>query len=204
MTTREQFLGRLRSATGERAPADTTGEPVPPVRYAVDRSGLTGFTESWTALGGTVETVTDLEAAAAAVEAWTAGKGPLMVVNHPDLAGIPRDIDWPDCDLDVAPDAGCGVVRADAAVAQTGSVVVSSTTNHGRSVSLLPLNCVFVFRRDEIVDDPGDILRADFGPDGPPSQLVLIGGPSRSGDIEMSLTTGVHGPGVVHAVVVTG
>ncbi len=204
MTTREQFLGRLRASMAEQRPARPRDVRVAPVRYQVERRGLGGFAETWTALGGTLERVPDLAAAATAVSDWAAGKGPLMVVDHPDLEGVPRDIDWPSCDLDAAPDAGCGVVRADAAVAQTGSVVVSSTTNRGRSVSLLPLHCVFVFREEEIVDDPGDILRADFGPHGPPSQLVLVGGPSRSGDIEMSLTTGVHGPGVVHSVVVTG
>ncbi len=204
MTSREQFLGRLRTAMGNSQGSVLTDEPVPPVRYRSHREGLAGFTEAWTALGGTVETVTDLATAATAAAEWASGKGPVMVVDHPDLAGVPRDISWPECNLDVAPDAGCGVVRADAAVAQTGSIVVTSTTNRGRSVSLLPLNCVFVLREDEIVDDPGDILRSGFGPEGPPSQMVLIGGPSRSGDIEMSLTTGVHGPGFVHAVVVTG
>jgi L-lactate dehydrogenase complex protein LldG len=38
---------------------------------------------------------------------------------------------------------------------------------------------------------------ADMG-----SNLVLVTGPSRTADIEMTLTRGVHGPGEVHVVLI--
>jgi L-lactate dehydrogenase complex protein LldG len=34
-----------------------------------------------------------------------------------------------------------------------------------------------------------------------PSSVVLVTGPSKTGDIELKLTTGVHGPGEVHLVI---
>jgi L-lactate utilization protein LutC len=98
---------------------------------------------------------------------------------------------------------GNGVVRATAAIAQTGSVVIDSARTT-RAHSLLPERCVFVIDASTVVDTPADVLRdrARWWPDGLPSQIVLVSGPSRSADIEMTLTVGVHGPGQVHAVIV--
>jgi hypothetical protein len=98
--------------------------------------------------------------------------------------------------------AEIGVVQATAAVATTGSIVVDA--RRVRAVSLLPPACVFVVRAEDIVATPADVLRHRdrWWPAGLPSQIVFVGGPSRSGDIELQLLTGVHGPGEVHAVII--
>ncbi len=38
--------------------------------------------------------------------------------------------------------------------------------------------------------------------DKPPSALTLVTGPSRTGDIELVLTVGVHGPKELHVILV--
>lgn len=95
------------------------------------------------------------------------------------------------------------LVHATAAVAQTGSIVIDSARN-ARAASLLPDACAFVIDVSTIVPTPGDVLRhrTRWWPDGVPSQIVFVTGPSRSADIEMTLTIGVHGPGRVHAIIV--
>jgi L-lactate dehydrogenase complex protein LldG len=120
-----------------------------------------------------------------------------------DSAGDGAWLEWPGCGLDAAAAARTGVVDATAAVAATGSIVVD-TSRSGRLVSLLPRVAVFVVRASTVVALPGDVLRAHATrwPDGPPSNVVFVTGPSRSGDIEMVLVIGVHGPAEVHALLV--
>jgi L-lactate dehydrogenase complex protein LldG len=131
----------------------------------------------------------DTESVAHRIDTESVGEGPCL--------------EWPGCGLAAAATARTGVVDVTAAVAATGSVVVDTSRN-GRLVSLLPRVAVFVVRASTVVALPGDVLRAhaERWPDGPPSNVVFITGPSRSGDIEMVLVIGVHGPAEVHAVLI--
>jgi L-lactate dehydrogenase complex protein LldG len=84
-------------------------------------------------------------------------------------------------------------------LADTGSVVVLSS-EEPRARSLLPFVHWTYLAESRIL--PGlDELFAELGND-LPSSVAIITGPSRSGDIEMTLTVGVHGPGEVHVVLV--
>jgi L-lactate dehydrogenase complex protein LldG len=50
-----------------------------------------------------------------------------------------------------------------------------------------------------MVEDLGEALR---GGSELPSNLVWVSGPSRSADLELVLTVGVHGPGSVDVIVI--
>jgi L-lactate dehydrogenase complex protein LldG len=87
-------------------------------------------------------------------------------------------------------------------LADTGSVVLASGPEEPRARSLLPEVHISVLAEDRIL--PGlEELFAALGHD-LPSALAIVTGPSRSADIEQSLTVGVHAPGEVHVVVLPG
>jgi L-lactate dehydrogenase complex protein LldG len=100
--------------------------------------------------------------------------------------------------------AGLGVTGAVAAVAATGSLVLDSRAAGGRTASLLPAVHLCVVEVNVLVPTPADVLRRlGSAGDAPPPSLVLVTGPSRTGDIEQLLTLGAHGPTALHVVLVT-
>jgi L-lactate dehydrogenase complex protein LldG len=99
--------------------------------------------------------------------------------------------------------ADIGITGVTWAVAETGTIAVASGPGTERLASLAPPVHVALVERDQILPDLFDLF-ARFDPVGValPSNLALITGPSKTGDIELKLTTGVHGPGLWHVVVV--
>lgn len=102
--------------------------------------------------------------------------------------------------------AEIGLSGVDYAIAATGTLVLSALPGQMRSVSLLPPVHVAVARREQIVATMADYLGL-LSANGPNLQhnltscVSFITGPSRTGDIELSLTIGVHGPGELHLVI---
>jgi L-lactate dehydrogenase complex protein LldG len=118
-----------------------------------------------------------------------------------DAAGVavlaPDDPDW----RTRIPTAAVGVTIGGVAVADLGVVAVFTDVGRPRSVSLLPETHVCVVADDDVVETFADALaRVAAAP--LPSALLWIGGPSRTGDLEMITTLGVHGPRAVEMVVV--
>jgi L-lactate dehydrogenase complex protein LldG len=105
-------------------------------------------------------------------------------------------------------EADVGVTGADLAIAETGTLVLRAGVGRPRSTSLLPPCHVAVFDRTallETLEQMGIVLEAWHDgpvPAGRGAVINLITGPSRTADIELTLTRGVHGPREVHAVFV--
>jgi L-lactate dehydrogenase complex protein LldG len=99
------------------------------------------------------------------------------------------------------PTAAVGVTTGGVAVAELGVVAVVTNVARPRSVSLLPETHVCVLSAVDVVATLADaLIRVAAAP--LPSALLWIGGPSRTGDLEMITTLGVHGPRAVEMVVV--
>ncbi|MEZ4666078.1 MAG: LUD domain-containing protein [Thermomicrobiales bacterium] len=96
-------------------------------------------------------------------------------------------------------DAPVGFVLGMNAVAETGSVLLAEPTLSDRAVGLLSLTCVQIVQTEMLLpglDEAGAVLRRlALRPNG--AYASLCTGPSRTADIEMSLTVGVQGPGKV-------
>jgi L-lactate dehydrogenase complex protein LldG len=113
----------------------------------------------------------------------------------------PDDVFW----RERLAEAGVGVTGAVAAVAASGSVAVACGTGAPRATSLVPPAHICLVMLGTMVEDLGEALRrctpkaaaAEL-----PSGLVWVSGPSRSADLELVLTVGVHGPGSVDVIVV--
>lgn len=104
--------------------------------------------------------------------------------------------------------ASVGVAVVSAAVAETGTFVIESNTQQGRTSSLLPPVFIGVVPPGQVVPGVAGWLagrgaRFRAGEE-MPSSTVFATGPSRSADIAGDLALGVHGPGEVHAVLLRG
>ncbi|MBI4962279.1 MAG: lactate utilization protein [Desulfomonile tiedjei] len=91
------------------------------------------------------------------------------------------------------------VDEADAGIAETGSLVFSSKTGRPVQAGLLPVHHVAIVSAENIYETLEDYFSAVGN--SPPTNITLETGPSRTADIELTLTIGVHGPGRLTVIV---
>jgi len=97
--------------------------------------------------------------------------------------------------------ATVSVTQADYGLADTGTLVLFSRQGEGRTLSLLaPVNIV-VISTSRIVASLPEFFALVPDPASISSAMIFVTGPSRTADIELTLTVGVHGPGEVHVVI---
>jgi L-lactate utilization protein LutC len=224
---RQAFLAPARLRLGSRdifvnpvhvpPPTPAPGEPVPSPRYlTVDPDDL---------LGTFVRTVEDTGAHCHVVagagdlpadlldrlvgELDRLGTRDVVVSDEPEAAAVGRQLAARGVTVheptpEHASVAGLGVTSAVAGIAATGSLVLDSRRMGSRSACLLPPVHLCVLMVNNLLRTPGDALRgvASAG-DALPSSLVLVTGPSRTGDIEQLITMGAHGPTALHVVLLT-
>lgn len=130
----------------------------------------------------------------------------LRMGADPGLAAMP----WDATTLEISHGPSDGhdlnaVSLAFAAVAETGTLALTSGANNPTTLNFLPDNHVVVLFARDVVGDLESVfarLRAAYGEGAAPRTLNFITGPSRSADIEQTLLFGAHGPRRLHIVMV--
>jgi L-lactate dehydrogenase complex protein LldG len=223
-TPRERILasireGLLRAALPVEASGATDAPAVPPA--APPASALAGpFTAALTALSGTVHRAAGAAGVADAItEIARAHQAATFIswdeehLGCPGLVGVLASRGIARVTYDVrgeperrAADAGAlagivlGLTGAHAALADSGGLVLVSGPGRGRLPSVLPPVHVAVVGERRLRPSLAALLREEPGLLGEGSNVVIVAGPSRTADIEMTLTHGVHGPKHVHVV----
>jgi L-lactate dehydrogenase complex protein LldG len=134
----------------------------------------------------------------------------IALSDAPVLSSLARDIAADE--INVCPAAAdlfnydVGITMAQAAIAETGTLVLEAETERHRLVSLLPpVHIAIVYSRDMVMTI-GDALSQLRGGEAEEMSraITFITGPSRTADIELTLTVGVHGPKELHVIVIDG
>ena len=120
----------------------------------------------------------------------------VAVSDAPELAGfgvIPSASDLFDFEV--------GITRAQAAIAETGTLVLDSSCERNRLVSVVPPVHIAIVAASRIHETLGETLAMlQSGKELSPA-ITFITGPSRTADIELTLTIGVHGPQELYVIV---
>ncbi len=120
-----------------------------------------------------------------------------IISNLADLQFTPNYTDnLPECDAAIT---GCEYL-----IARTGSMMLSSGSESGRTVSVYAPVHICIAKTSQLIYDIDEALylvREKYGTE-LPSVISLATGPSRTADIEKTLVVGVHGPKEVYCFLV--
>jgi len=209
--SREQILHKVRTALGRTA-GQAVADP-PPVRLRVSEMDLetrvATLLQNVEALAGKIRRVATGEAARAYVGSVLGGKS-AVASNAPflrecgiaDLAGVQSGFTGAPELRALCAIADIGITGADYALADTGTLVMLSSPQEARMISLLPPVHIAVVQQERVLTGLDELLTILPHPAEQTSSMVLITGPSRTADIEQILVRGVHGPREIHVVVV--
>ena len=198
MTPRDRMLSTIRHALGK--PDAQSDPPIGLVRCQapLHHDLPSTFAESLKILGGEVIQVASTAEARRKID-QIIGTAPFLASAAPIVADCGFSTPF---SRESAAAARFGITSADYALADTGSLVFLSESRESRLLSLLPPHHIVVLEKEKILAGLDDLFARVPLPAEKSSSMVLVTGPSRTGDIEMRLVRGVHGPGEVTVMIV--
>ncbi|MGL4609334.1 MAG: LutC/YkgG family protein [Trueperaceae bacterium] len=199
---KDDFLNRIRTALHreEGAPVEAPPTLLEPINSWNSKDLVKEFELEHETIGGYFHLVKTMEETRATLKSILAELGAksfmcstdsivdevLSAVNLP-LAENPADAD-------------VGITGVRCGVAQTGTLIL--TSDKGRKASLLPMNHIALVRAEQLVPTMAEAFELYINYMDVPTAWVQATGPSRTADIEQTLEIGVHGPGVVHVILI--
>jgi L-lactate dehydrogenase complex protein LldG len=214
---RAEIMARVRGGLGRRGEdarlaaervSAAIAHPCPGPRPPLEGDPVARFIAASERMSSSVAVVDTMNEVPAAIAAWLAENAlATKGVVWPALAGL----DWAGAGLalesrPVREDDPVGVTGCVCAIAETGTLMCASSPDTPSATSLLPETHVAVVPASRIVtgmEEAWALARAEWGAR-LPRAVNFISGPSRTGDIEMSIVLGAHGPYRVHILVVSG
>jgi L-lactate utilization protein LutC len=196
MNSREAILGSIRSHLAASPPADPVQPVFLPEQTPLTTSVVDAFKQNVEAVDGhcvVVQTEQEL------IRILKNFSGRIAISDLPLLKRLeitPSDNNIFEIDI--------GITTAQAAIAETGTLVLDSSRERNRLISLVPTVHIAIVDASSIFHTLGEAL-AFIRQDGNISPAVtFITGPSRTADIELTLAIGVHGPQELYVIVNEG
>ncbi len=131
----------------------------------------------------------------------------IAISDAPEVERLMHMTDLEIEELGIAPNASdifgfdVGITTAQAAIAETGTLVLDSARERNRLVSLVPPVHIAIVDASTIRATLGETLAMLQNDEELSPAVTFITGPSRTGDIEMTLTIGVHGPQELYVII---
>ncbi len=222
MSSRDAILGRIRRSLGASGVDATRLAAVrhrlteTPVNVVPARGQLPAaervelFARKASDIFATVARIDSRDDIPAAVADYLRGRNLPQAIRRgedPRLAGLPWEREA-QLAVAIGPSAGqdlASLSYADAGVAETGTVVLTSGVDNPTTLNFLPDHHIVVVDASTVAGDYETVLtdlRRRFGAGAMPRTVNLVTGPSRSADIEETLLLGAHGPRSLHILVV--
>ena len=97
-----------------------------------------------------------------------------------------------------------GITSAAGAIAETGALILWPSQKEPRLMSIVPPIHIAVLKADTIHNTLSEVMQKENWPAKMPTNVVLVSGPSKTADIEMTLAFGVHGPKELIVLILEG
>lgn len=208
--TQETFLARIRNAVAARRenealPTDLASARVVPTSADAIALFMERVTDSAMSVARVGDEAALVEKVVAIIAEVNAKRVLIAPESFPARAQIVAKLREQSLELldpenkQQAFEADVGITGVASAVAETGSIHMTSGGQRRRLASLAAPCHIAIVRADQILPDLLDWAARPC--DGRPACEVLVSGPSKTADIELALVIGVHGPRAEHILI---